>query len=119
VPIFLDVAKAEILLAQFLETATYRGWTLRAVSIMVNHFHIVVQVHDDPHPQKILGDFKAYGSRSLNRRYGKPLSETWWTTDGSKRKLRDELALANAIHYVLYKQPNPLLVWSSERGRIL
>ena len=118
-PIFFDLEKAELLLAQFQETATYRGWTLRAVAIMVNHFHIVVQVADDPEPRKILTDFKAYGSRVLNRRYGKPASETWWTENGSKRKLRDDRALENGINYVLYKQWNPLVVWSPELGRLV
>jgi REP element-mobilizing transposase RayT len=118
-PIYLDLEKAEILLTQFQETASYRGWTLRAVAIMANHFHMVVQVPDDPDARKILADFKAYASRVLNRRYGKPSSETWWTTNGSKRKLRNDEALAAAIHYVLYKQPNPLLVWSAELGRIV
>jgi len=77
---------------------------------MVNHFHIVVQVLDDPDPRRILADFKAYGSRTLNRLHGQPLSETWWTTNGSKRKLKDDQAFANAVHYVLYKQPRPLVV---------
>jgi REP element-mobilizing transposase RayT len=115
-PIYLDVEKAEVILPQLQETATFRGWTLRAVAIMANHFHLVVQVPDDPNPGKILADFKAYGSRALNRRYGKPPSETWWTERGSKRKLRDERAVANAIHYALDKQPFPLVVWSPERG---
>jgi len=117
--IYLDLEKAEALLAQFQETASYRGWTLRAVAIMASHFHIVVQVPGDPEPRKMLVDFKAYGSRVLNRRYSKPPSDTWWTTNNSKRKLPDELALANAINYVLYKQPNPLLIWSPETGRIV
>jgi REP element-mobilizing transposase RayT len=117
-PIYLDLEKAEALLAQFQETAGFRGWTLRAVAIMANHFHLVVEVPDDPAPRKLLADFKAYGSRTLNRRYGKPPSETWWTDKGSKRKLRDEQAVANAIHYVLYKQWRPLVVWSPEHGRI-
>jgi hypothetical protein len=86
---------------------------------MTNHFHLVVQLADDPEPRKVLADFKASGSRVLNRRYGKPASETWWTGNGSKRKLKDEEALLNAINYVLYKQPNPLLVWSAELGRIV
>ena len=30
----------------------------RAVAIMANHFHIVVQVPNDPSPKKILADFK-------------------------------------------------------------
>jgi hypothetical protein len=68
---------------------------------------------DDPAPQKILGNFKAYGSRALNHRFGKPPSETWWTTNGSKRKLKDDFALANAINYVLHKQPHPMVVWQA------
>jgi REP element-mobilizing transposase RayT len=118
-PILLDLEKAEMLLAQFRETAAYRGWTLRAVAIMANHFHLVVEIDGDPEPRKMLADFKAYGSRVLNRRFGKPAGETWWTTNGSKRKLKDDEALAAAIHYVLYKQPNLLLVWSPETGRIV
>ena len=51
--------------------------------------------------------------------FGAPASETWWTERGSKRKLADERALHAAIHYVLYKQPNPLVVWSPETGRIV
>ena len=118
-PIYFDLEKAEIMLAQFRETAGYRAQVLRAVSVMYNHLHFVVQVADDPGPRRLLADYKAYGSRALNRRYGKPLSETWWTNKGSKRKLKDEQALAAAIHYVLYKQPNPLVVWSPETGRIV
>src|SRR5947207_3262090 len=98
-PIYLDVPQADVVLGQFQETARFRAWTLRAIAIMRNHFHIVVQVNDDPEPRKILADFKAYATRILNRTYGNPPSGTWWTTKGSKRKLRDDRALANAIHY--------------------
>jgi len=118
-PILLDCEKAEVLLVQFQETAAFRGWTLHAVAIMANHFHMVVQVEGDPEPRKILVDFKAYGSRALNRKFGKPTSDTWWTTNGSKRKLATDEALASAIYYVLYKQPNPLLVWSREHGMLI
>jgi REP element-mobilizing transposase RayT len=106
-PIYLNLDKALAVLAQFQETATIRKWTLKAVAIMANHFHLVVTTEDDPSPKKILADFKAYASRVLNRRHGQPPSETWWTTNGSKRKLRNEQALADAIHYVLYNQPYP------------
>jgi len=110
-PLYLDVEKAEAVLKQFQETAAYRGWKLLAVSIMFNHFHLVVEVAGDPEPGKVLGDFKAYATRILNRLYGRPPSETWWTAEGSKRKLRDEKARADGIHYVLKKQPNPSVVW--------
>jgi len=118
-PIYLDFEKAEVGLTQFQETAAFRGWTLQAVALMVNHFHIVVSVVDDPRPRKILVDFKAYATRTLNRKYGKPPSETWWTTNGSKRKLKDDEALGAAIHYVLFKQPRPLVVWSPQHGRLI
>jgi REP element-mobilizing transposase RayT len=118
-PIYLELLKAEALLSQFQETASCRGWQLQAVAIMNNHFHLVVQVTGDPTPKKILSDFKAYGSRKLNELYGKPPSETWWTTNGSKRKLRDVAAVESAVNYVLYKQPNPLIAWCPERGRIV
>jgi REP element-mobilizing transposase RayT len=114
-PIFLDRAKAEVLLGQFRETAAFRGWGLRAAAIMFNHFHLVVQVPDDPDPRKVLADFKAYGTRALNRAYGKPPSETWWTGNGSKRILRGPDALAAAVRYVRDRQPNPLVVWSPDK----
>ena len=67
-------------------------------------------------PSKILGDFKNWCTRTLSRRFGEPPSQTWWTERGSKRKLPDEDALRAAIHYVLCKQPNPLLTWSPTTG---
>lgn len=113
-PVLFQKNHARILLDQFQETAEYRGWALLATSIMANHFHLVVRVQGDPSPDKLLVDFKAYGTRALNREFGKLESETWWTSGGSKRKLPDEAAVRAAIHYVLHKQPNPLVTWFPE-----
>ena len=63
--------QAEVVLAQLRETAAYRGWELLAASIMANHFHLVVAVADDAEPRKVLADFKAYGTRALNRAFGR------------------------------------------------
>lgn len=111
-PILLTKRHAQVLLAQFRETASYRDWRLLACSIMPNHFHVVLAVSGDPEPRRLLIDLKAYGSRALNREFGKPASGKWWTANGSKRKLPDERAVASAVNYVLHKQPNPLIVWS-------
>jgi hypothetical protein len=113
-PIHLELKKAEALLAQFLETARFRSWTILAVAIMHNHWHMVVEVPGDPTPSKILGDFKAWGTRRLTRDFGEPPSHTWWTDGGSTRILRNALAVSNAVVYVLKKQPNPLIVWPIE-----
>jgi REP element-mobilizing transposase RayT len=111
-PIYLKLEQAEALLAQFQETATHRSWLLLAVAVMANHIHVVVGVPGDPPPEDILGDFKSYGSRKLNRRWGKPKSETWWAESGSKRKLPNEDAVVAAIVYVR-DQEHPLVVWLS------
>lgn len=111
-PICLSQPQAEALLAQFQETAQYRHWLLVGAAIMRAHFHLVVGVGDDPDPEGILRDFKAYGSRALNKGWGKPAGGTWWTTSGSKRKLPDEPAVAAAVRYV-QRQESPLVVWTN------
>ena len=114
-PIRLVKLQVDVLLAQFQETATHRGWLLIAVAIMCSHFHAVLGVPGDPDPEDLLRDLKAYGSRALNRRWGKPKSETWWTDSGSKRKLPDEGSILGAVQYVR-EQPSPLVIWTRENG---
>jgi len=114
-PISINGEQAQTLLNQFHETAGYRGWELLAVAIMNNHVHWVVGVTGDPDPTKILGDLKAYGSRALNRVWGKPPGGTWWTYDGSKRKLGNESAVQNAVKYV-QDQEHPLVTWLNQEA---
>jgi REP element-mobilizing transposase RayT len=109
-PIFLQVDHAKVLMRQFHETATYRGWHNVAIAIMGNHIHLLVSVANDPGPDVLLKDFKSYGSRILNLSWGKPLSGTWWTESGSKRKKATYQAIVNAVRYVA-NQDNPLVVW--------
>jgi REP element-mobilizing transposase RayT len=114
-PISLDLPQAEQLLVQFQETAAYRRWTLRAVSIMRNHIHLVVEAPPEVGKSDLLRDFKSYGARRLNRLFGPRPAGTWWTDGGSCRPIRD---LPGAIFYTCHRQANPLVLWSSERGRI-
>jgi REP element-mobilizing transposase RayT len=109
----IEQSQAEALSAQFQETATYRGWTLQAFAIMFNHVHWVVTVSGDPSPSDLLRDFKSYGSRVLNRKWGKRPNDTWWTESGSKRKLKDESAVQTAVRYVR-RQPIPLVIWTAD-----
>jgi REP element-mobilizing transposase RayT len=110
-PVRLLLDQALSLLEQFRETANHRGWTLFAVGIMANHVHLVVGVPGDPSPASILRDFKAYGSRQLNRSWTKPKSDTWWTESGSKRKLQPPHAVLAGIRYVI-EQEFPLVIWT-------
>src|SRR5438270_6736343 len=56
-PVYLEAEHAAALLTQWHETAAYRHWRLRGVAIMANHVHLVVEVPDDPDPEKLVGDF--------------------------------------------------------------
>ena len=114
-PIRLTHDQAKTVAAQFQETASYRDWLLLAVSVMANHVHIVVGVTGDPEPDKLLHDFKSYASRSLNRSCPRPVNGTWWTESGSKRKLRDEEAIRDAVNYIR-DQDYPLVIWVDEEA---
>ena len=86
-----------------------RGWRLRAVAIMRSHVHLVVSAGETD-PEVLLRDFKSYGSRSLNAKWQKPKSDTWWTESGSRRRLTNEHAVRAAVRYVK-RQKFPLVIW--------
>lgn len=109
-PVFLRLPQAELLQAPFQETARHRGWGLLAAAVMRAHVHLVVGVPGDPEPDALLRDFKAYGSRVLNRRFSQPASGTWWTEGGSKRVKRTEELVVRAVRYVA-RQEGALVVW--------
>lgn len=100
-PILLNTEQAEIVLAQFQETAVYRGWQLHAGSVMANHFHLVVTAPSNVLTDNLLRDFKSYASRALNERWPKPQGGTWWTASGSRRRLPGTYATECAIRYLL------------------
>jgi REP element-mobilizing transposase RayT len=110
-PILLTREMTENLADQFHETARFRGWRLLGFAILCTHVHLVVGAPGDPDPEKLLGDFKAYGSRKLNSIYGKPTNGTWWVDSGSKRKLKGEAAAIATLRYVCWEQETPLLMW--------
>jgi REP element-mobilizing transposase RayT len=100
----------ETLRRQFEESARHRGWRLLAGAIMANHVHLVVGVPGDPDPAALLRDFKSYASRALNRQHTRPVDGTWWTEQGSKRKISDWETLGVVLRYVR-EQVHPFEVW--------
>jgi REP element-mobilizing transposase RayT len=141
-PVLLTASHAEVLLPQLIAHATFRGWALDAVAIMVNHIHVVFGVPGDPDPDDMLDDWKAYASRPLNRlvgwdgrsipkpgparqarnneqqRGGRRTRPLWWERDGSTRALKTPASRVGAICYVR-DQVNPLAVWLSDDARKL
>ena len=112
-PIELDKADADAMIAQYQETVRIRQWTLQAASVMYNHTHVVVSVPGDPDPGLILETLKSWATRALKKRRAAPPNGTFWTAKGSKRKLPDDEAVIGAVIYVVKKQPNPLTLYSA------
>ena len=117
-PIFLNHHKADEVYAQFHETCAIRGWRLAACGIMTTHCHVALSVPADIEPEVILRDLKSYASRRLNREFGKPRSETWWTESGSKRRLKSEQDVEATVEYIR-RQPNPLLIWIRDDANVV
>ena len=109
-PIQLNQEQAEVARSQFTQTAGHRGWSLLAGAIMYDHVHRLVGLSDDPDPSTLLRDFKSYASRALTQRFGRPQSGTWWTEQGSKRKIEDWENLETILRYIR-EQHRPLAVW--------
>jgi REP element-mobilizing transposase RayT len=109
-PVWLTPPQANTFLGEAQRTAVFRAWRLLAAAIMANHVHLVVGVPDDLPGERLLQEFKSYGSRVLNQQYGRPESGTWWTKSGSTRFLPNERAVAAAVEYVR-RQQRPLALW--------
>ena len=112
--VWLTQQVAPHLIAQFLETAAYRTWSLLAAAVMAGHVHVIVGVGGDPEPDALMRDFKSYASRRLNRLFGTPPSGTWWTQGGSRRVLVGDDSVRAAVAYV-ERQENALAVWSMNK----
>jgi REP element-mobilizing transposase RayT len=111
-PVRLTRALAEVVRRQFEETARIRGWQLLAGAIMANHIHLVVGVPGDPDPSALIRDFKSYASRALNHRDRVAARPSWWTEQGSKRKIADWDTLETVLRYVR-EQVYALEVWDA------
>ncbi len=112
-PVYLEEVHAKELLRQMFETANIRGWRIDAVAILATHVHVVFGVPGDPKPSGMLRDWKSYGSRALNREFGR---QEWWADRGSKRALDTESSWIGAICYVR-DQDGAWIIWLSDEAR--
>lgn len=112
-PVWLTPDQADVFLAEAQRTARFRSWRLLAAAVMANHVHLVVIVPAELPGERLLQEFKSYGSRAMNHQFGTPGSGTWWTKSGSTRLLPDERAVTAAVDYVR-RQDRPLVAWIEE-----
>ena len=79
-PYRLDIVRARTVLGSIKEVAAHRGWNLLAAHVRSTHVHVVIQALDAP--EKVMNDFKAYASRTLNRARFEGTERKRWTRHG-------------------------------------
>ena len=94
-----------------------KEWRLYAAHIRENHVHLVVNAIEAP--ETVMNAMKSYASRRLNEAGLDGGHCKRWTRHGSTKYLWDEKAVADAAHYVLAEQGEPMVVYDcreDERG---
>jgi len=113
-PFLLSQRQRKAVLSAILQVCEYRGWVAHAVHVRANHIHIVVA--GAARPEKMMTDFKAYGTRSIKKCVGNESAmDRYWTQHGSTKYLWTKQALVSAIGYVKNEQGRMMEFGSSER----
>ena len=113
-PYHLDQVRRNAVLAAIQEVCTHRGWRLLAAHVRTTHVHTVVEAEIPP--ERVMGDFKAYASRCLNRRGLDRPDRKRWTRHGSTRWLWKPQHISAAIQYVVAEQGEAMDVFQSDEA---
>ena len=105
-PYRLDLNAAQTVLKAVREVCVVRDWQLMAAHVRSTHVHCVVG--GIAQPNRVVADFKAYASRTLNRAEG---YRKRWAREGSTRSLRTNAAIQAAVRYVADGQGEPMAVY--------
>jgi REP element-mobilizing transposase RayT len=111
-PYIMDQRDQSIVLEAICEVCSYRGWLLLAAHVRTNHVHVVVEA--EAAPEKVMGDFKRYASRSLGRSGRGGPGRKRWARHGSTLWLWKDEEVRNAVKYVVEEQGAPMAVFCAE-----
>lgn len=111
-PYVLDSEGRAAVLASVKEVCVHRGWGLLAAHVRTNHVHIVVEAEE--RPEKLMNDFKAYASRSLNRLGRDGSDRKRWARHGSTRWFWKDEDVREVIRYVIEEQGEPMAVFVAD-----
>ena len=98
----------------------HRGWTLFCLHLRTTHVHVVVAAPTTA-PERVLNDFKAYGTRALRRATLTAPDRPVWSRHGSTEYLFEEDDVRRAVRYTLLEQgaalePAPLVLPEYQPG---
>lgn len=104
-PVVLDSVQRALVERTIQDHCTIRRWILHALNARSNHVHVVVTA--DREPDEVMSQFKAWCARKLSDAAGLRHAvakhagwRRWFTEDGDKELIEDELYLTSAIRYV-------------------
>jgi len=100
--IALDPAQRGVVDRTVREVCTHRGWRLQALNVRSTHVHVVVS--GAATPERMMNDFKSWGTRRLREQGLVSGDATTWTRHGSTRYLWDEDSVHAACDYTLNRQ---------------
>ena len=110
-PVVLRDAERALVLEAMREVCRFRAWRLYAAHIRSNHVHAVIAAVAAP--GRIMGDFKAWGTRRLVEAHYRARGAPVWARHGGTRALWRTEAVDGACFYVLHEQGDvlPAAVW--------
>ena len=107
----LDQIRRDAVLEAIQEVCAHRGWSLLAAHVRSNPVHAVVEAA--VRPERVMGDFKAYASRRLNRMSLDEPNRKRWAHHGSTRWLWKPQHVSAAMQYVVAEQGEDMSVFES------
>ena len=111
-PYHLDQIRRNAVLEAIRAVCAQRGWSLLAAPVRSNHVHTVLEA--EVPPERVMSDFKAYGSRRLNdMRLDEP-NRKRWAGHGSTRWRWKPQHVSAAIQYVVAEQGDAMAVFESD-----
>ncbi len=73
-----------------------------------NHFHIMLDAERKRHGKDIRKWLKRWLTESLDEKWGRPESGSWWVEAGSTKAVKELAYLNNAYNYILRQRSTPL-----------
>ena len=113
----LDAARRVVVVHTLVEVSSYRTWQLWAAHVRSNHVHVVVTAACKP--EKVMSDFKSWGSRRLREKFAEGADRERWTEHGSTKYLWTDDALSKAVDYVTNRQGGLMAAYDHREGLLL
>ena len=111
-PYWLDQDGRQAVLRAIRGHCVHRGWNLLAAHVRTSHAHIILAA--EVPPEKIMGEFKSYSSRELNRLHPDDSFLKRWSRHGSTRWLWNDKDVQAALQYVVERQGEAMALFVRE-----